>query len=107
MRMPQATEQYVHVLRVSLVADSLNGRTDAARASPAPPNPRAPILDAASAAPLSFTKPRRLSSINPISPIRRVRWNFRHDEYPACHLVGAGRSSSIQLAGRTTWQGGH
>src|SRR5690606_2014588 len=60
---PQLTEQYGQVFRVSVVRDSLNGRTDAASASPAVPKPSAPTLDAASPAPLSFAKPRRLSSI--------------------------------------------
>ena len=35
------------MLRVSVVAVSLNGRTEAARASPAMPNPKAPTHDAA------------------------------------------------------------
>src|ERR1700682_2910450 len=63
MRMPQATEQKVQVLRVSVVAVSLNGRTEAARASPAKPKPRAPMLDAARPAPVSLISPRRVRTI--------------------------------------------
>ena len=42
IRTPQDTEQYGHVLRVSVARDSLNGLTEAANASPVP-KPRALI----------------------------------------------------------------
>src|SRR3954452_18726278 len=63
--MPQATAQKVQVFRVSVPRVSLNGRTEAASASPAMPKPRAPMPDAARLAPLSLTNPRRLSSMAP------------------------------------------
>src|SRR5215470_5137078 len=47
MMMPQATEQYVQVLRVSVVVASLNGRIAAACAASSSPNPNAPIAVAA------------------------------------------------------------
>ena len=65
----------VQVLRVSLAAVSLNGRTEAARASPSPPKPRAPKLDAASPAAVILMKPRRLSCMATLSTLRRAVWN--------------------------------
>src|SRR5271166_2370194 len=81
--MPQATEQYVHVLRVSVVAVSLNGRTEAARASPAEPKPRAPTLDAASPAAVSFMKLRRFRSIATRSPNSSYQTAMRRTTKPA------------------------
>src|SRR5271165_2150245 len=73
--MPQATEQKVQVLRVSAAAASLNGRTDTASASLAPPKPRAPRLEAARPAPVILMKPRRLSSMGQALPIlARLLW---------------------------------
>ena len=73
MRIPQATEQYVQVLRVSVAAVSLNGRTEAANASPAKPKPKASRVDAARVAPVSLTKPRRLKFIVTHSNKSRVQ----------------------------------
>ncbi len=55
---PQATEQYGHVLRVSRICASLNGRTAAAMAGSRPPKPSAPSVPPARPAPAPLSRPR-------------------------------------------------
>src|SRR3954464_3092649 len=63
MMMPQATEQYVHVLRVSVRFASLKGRIDAAYALSMSPNPSAPSVVPATPALAPMTNWRRKASI--------------------------------------------
>src|SRR5580700_9041913 len=63
MMMPQATEQYVQVLRVSVVPTSLKGRIAAAYAASTPPNPSAPMVVPARPALAPAMNWRRESSI--------------------------------------------
>src|SRR5512140_3845278 len=59
--MPQATAQYGHVMRVSVVRRSLNSRTSATAAVGA--NPMTARLDPASVAPVILRNWRRLTSV--------------------------------------------
>src|SRR3954465_11338135 len=61
--MPQATEQYVQVLRVSVARVSLKGRTAAACAVPDSPNPSMPMPDMAMPRPVNLMNSRRVSAI--------------------------------------------
>src|SRR5262249_44180076 len=61
MMMPHATEQYGHVLRVSVVLTSLNGRMAWAKATSASPKPSAPTVVTARLA-LALTKRWRRES---------------------------------------------
>jgi hypothetical protein len=64
MMTPQLTEQYGHVLRVSVVRSSLNGRTEAASACSLPANPSAPSVDPLTTAPVPFRNERRETSMD-------------------------------------------
>src|SRR5215813_1863415 len=68
MMMPQATEQYVQVLRVSVVLVSLNGRMAAAQACSTSPKPSAPSVVAARPALAPAMNWRRESSIFILGP---------------------------------------
>src|SRR5262249_13990611 len=72
MMMPQATEQYVQVLRVSVVPKSLKGRIAAAYAASTPPNPSAPMVVPARPALAPTKKWRRESSMFKVRLLRRL-----------------------------------
>jgi hypothetical protein len=63
MMMPQATEQYVQVLRVSVRFASFHGRMEVARASSISPKPSAPSVVPAIPALAPFINWRRESSM--------------------------------------------